>query len=113
MQSSLGADCIPGKCAKCKQEVYESLSLLDDAYNVWKGVCPHCGAINFLAMTSLRGYSSGGMDLVLPAEEEREANGLPADTPTSGSCGHKAVEGGTMGSQLLNALFKKPEEDKE
>lgn len=75
---------IPGVCPSpaCAKPVYESMLLLDDAYNVWMGKCPHCGALSYLGLTSLRGYNSAGMTLVLPTEEEVKANGLPADTPT-------------------------------
>lgn len=94
---------IPGACAKCSKPVYESLALLDDAYNVWLGKCPHCGALNFLGFNSLRGYSSTGMTLVLPTDEERDANGLPADTPTRGSRGPATAHGSVAG-ELMHQL---------
>lgn len=88
---------IKGTCAKCAGDVYESLAMLDDAYNVWMGKCPHCGALNYLAMTGLRGYSSGGMSLVLPTDEEKAANNLPVDTPTQGSKGPATLHGTNAG----------------
>lgn len=91
LKSSRGRmrDPIGGSCAKCGKAVFESISTLDDCYNVWLGKCPHCGALNYLnaGMNSLRGYSIIGMDLVLPYDEEVEMNKLPPDTPTRGSCG--------------------------
>jgi hypothetical protein len=95
---------VAGKCAKCSKDVYESLWLLDDAYNVWMGKCPHCAALNFLGMTGLRGYSSSGMSLVLPTYEEAAANNLPADTPTSGPCGKPADQHGTIAGELQHRL---------
>lgn len=74
--------------------------------NVWAGECPHCGAINLLALTSLRGYSSAGMNLVLPTAEEVAANDLPADTPNSGACGKPADMHGTVAGELYNQLLK-------
>ena len=71
-------DDVPGHCAKCKRPVFESLVILDDAYAVWAGRCPHCQALNLLGPQG-RGYHSGGMTLVLPTAEERDANGLPAE----------------------------------
>ncbi len=97
---------IKGACAKCAGEVYESLAMLDDAYNVWMGKCPHCGALNYLAMTGMRGYSSGGMSLVLPTDEERDANGLPPDTPTQGPRG-PATAHGTVAGEIYHQLGAK------
>ena len=75
---------IPGRCANCKKTVYENTYLLDDAYAVWLGKCPHCGALNFLDFTKgARGYSSAEMSLVLPTQEEKKENKLPEDCPTS------------------------------
>jgi hypothetical protein len=88
---------VPGNCAKCGERVYESMFTLDDAYNVWAGKCPHCGAINRLGLTGLRGYSSQGMDLVLPTDEEKAANDMPADCPTSGSRGPATQHGSNLG----------------
>ena len=104
---------ISGSCANCQKVVFESLWLLDDAYNVWLGKCPHCGALNFLSMNhGLRGYSSAGMHLVLPTIEEIEPNNLPKDTPTSGLCGHSADQHGSpLGEfchKLTENIRKKP-----
>ena len=107
MKAETGRGLIPGTCAGCQRPVYESLTLLDDAYNVWAGRCPHCSAINLLALTSLRGYSSSGMDLVLPMDEERDANGLPADCPTQGSGGEPTVHG-TLAGELYHQLTRPP-----
>ena len=85
-------------------EVWESIAILDDAYNVWVGKCPACNAYNRLALTSLRGYSSRGMDLVLPTDEEREANGWPAEIPTLGACGRPADVHGTVSGELQHKL---------
>lgn len=77
------AQVVPGKCAKCDGEVFESLFTLDDCYNVWAGTCPHCKATNLLSTKHGRGYSSGEMFLVLPNAEEVEMNPeLPRDCPT-------------------------------
>lgn len=97
MRSSPGRGLIPGVCAACGKDVFEFLATLDDAYNVWAGRCPHCSAINFLALTGLRGYSSARMDLVLPTDEERDSNKLPADCPTQGSKGPATVHGSVSG----------------
>lgn len=101
---------IPGKCANCNKDVWESSFLLDDAYNVWVGKCPHCGALNYLSLDhGLRGYSSYEMWLVLPTEEEKAANDLPKDCPTSGFCGKPADIHGTNLGELCHRLTK--EED--
>ena len=98
MKKTKTGDVIPGKCANCRQEVFESLATLDDTYNVWLGRCPHCRALNFLALEGLRGYGSGGMELVLPTEEEKESNDLPADCPTSGKANASAnIHGSNLG----------------
>lgn len=103
---------IPGKCAKCGGAVHEALFTLDDCHNVWAGKCPHCGAINLLAMTSMRGYSSKGMDLVLPTDEEREANEeLPRDCPTSGPAGVPATPGGTVAGKLYEKFRQEAEKE--
>ena len=98
---------IKGQCANCAKDVYEALWLLDDAYNVWMGKCPHCKALNYLSMNhGLRGYSSGGMHLVLPTDEEKRANGLPADCPSQGSKGPATAHGSPAGEfchQLMNS----------
>lgn len=91
---------IKGVCAHCKQPVWEELWLLDDAYNVWIGKCPHCDARNLLGMTGLRGYSSAGMDLVLPTDEEVAANDWPKDWPTQGSKGPATCHGSNVGELL-------------
>ena len=88
----------PGKCAKCGGEVWESLATLDDAYNVWAGICPHCKAINLLSMNfGIRGYCSSKMELVLPTDEEKKANEMPADCPTSGPSGPADMHGSNLG----------------
>lgn len=106
MKMAHGAKTVRGTCAKCGKAVFESLSILDDCYNVWAGRCPHCQALNLLAMTGLRGYSSTGMDLVLPFDEERDANQLPADTPTCGPRGEPASLHGSRLGELTHKLFK-------
>lgn len=103
------SDYISGQCAKCEKTVWEALFTLDDAYNVWSGKCPYCGAINLLSVNhGLRGYSSSGMHLVLPTDEEKADphNELPEDCPTSGPCGHKPnIHGSPLGEFLHQ--FKK------
>jgi hypothetical protein len=96
---------IPGTCPApaCGKPVFESLARLDDAYNVWVGQCPHCGAHAMLSMRSLRGYSSDGMQLVLPTVEEVRANSLPTDTPHRGS-GGPAVLHGTQAGEVQHKL---------
>lgn len=103
MRATATRGCIAGKCAKCGGEVWESLALLDDAYNVWVGICPHCSAANLLGMTGLRGYSSAGMDLVLPTDEEITANNWPTDWPTQGQKG-PATFHGTIAGEILHRL---------
>lgn len=100
-----------GTCAGCSKEVFESQALLDDCYNVWAGECPHCEAVNLLSMSSLRGYSSTGMDLVLPTEEEMDSNELltqrKGKIPTQGSKGpaiYHGTQSGELCHQLLNQL---------
>lgn len=102
---------VEGNCAKCNTKLYESLFLLDDAYNVWAGKCPHCMAINMLSMNhGLRGYSSKSMWLVLPTDEEVEMNtDLPCDCPTSGSHGPATAHGSPLG-EFLHKLSGKQEE---
>jgi len=79
---------VKGICAnpKCGMEVYESLFVLDDSFNVWWGRCPYCGAINALDLSKgIRGYHSHAMYLCLPTNEEVIMNDfLPPDTITSG-----------------------------
>jgi hypothetical protein len=96
---------VKGNCAHCKIDVYEAMWLLDDAYNVWMGRCPGCKALNYLSMQhGLRGYSSVGMNLVLPTAEEVAANNLPADTITSGPCGRPADQHGTPVGEMPHRL---------
>lgn len=90
------------KAVECKP-VFESLWLLDDAYNVWVGKCPHCDAHAFLSMQSLRGYNSAGMQLVLPTDEERDSNDLPKDCPTRGSKGPADLHG-TVAGEIYHRL---------
>ena len=97
---------IKGTCPNqpCGKDVYESLVMLDDAYNVWVGKCPHCDARAFLSMThGLRGYGAGGMHLVLPTDEERDSNTLPKDCPTRGSKG-PADWHGTVAGELQHRI---------
>ena len=78
---------ICGACANCGKAVFEELWFLDDAYAVWEGICPHCGALNYLSPTKqkgMRGYDSRSMYLELPTKEEVIMNGLPPDSPTQG-----------------------------
>jgi hypothetical protein len=50
---------------------------------VWRGVCPHCNAVNLLDIReSLRGYMSQEMRLCLPTDHEIKMNGWEADIPT-------------------------------
>jgi DNA-directed RNA polymerase subunit RPC12/RpoP len=103
-------DAIPGKCAHCGKPVWESLSTLDDAYNVWAGTCPHCGAINLLSLIhGLRGYDSKEMFLVLPTPEEQEANDLPKDIPLSPSTGQPATMHGSPLGELMHKMMAEPE----
>jgi hypothetical protein len=98
-----------GTCASCKQPVWESQLTLDDCYNVWAGECPYCQAINLLALTSLRGYSSAGMDLVLPTDEEIEANELLKGKriPSQGHTGKPADIHGTVAGEIYHILSGK------
>jgi len=107
MKKDPGLGLIQGACAACWAKVYESLAVLDDAYNVWAGRCPHCGAVNLLSMTSLRGYSSAGMTLVLPTDEERASNHLPAVCPTRGSHG-PATAHGTLAGEIGHIITGEP-----
>jgi hypothetical protein len=107
LKTKPGRDMVKGTCAHCSADVYENLWLLDDAYNVWIGRCPSCKALNYLSMNhGLRGYSSGGMHLVLPTDEEKAANNLPADCPSQGSKGPANAHGSPAGElmhQLMNS----------
>ena len=114
LKDNPGRDLIEGQCANCKKQVYEHLFTLDDAYNVWAGECPHCKAINLLATTSLRGYSSQGMDLVLPFDEEVEANSeLPRDCPTAGKAGYEPNIKGSALSEFTRPLIEGTSDTKE
>ena len=105
MKTTPASGYISGECANCKATVHEQLWLLDDAYNVWMGRCPHCKALNYLSMThGLRGYSSDGMHLVLPTDEEVAANNLPADTITTGKSGKPADWHGSVSGELCHRL---------
>jgi len=96
---------IQGLCAKCQKSVSELLATLDDAYNVWAGRCPYCNAINLLSMNhGLRGYSSVEMHLVLPTDEEKKANEMPDDCPTSGEAGVPANAHGSNLGEFLHKL---------
>lgn len=112
MQKAAQHGYIKGSCAHCKGDVYESLAMLDDAYNVWLGKCPHCCALNFLGLTSLRGYSSAGMDLVLPTPEEVEQNNLPKDCPTRPNppTAGKGMIHGTIAGELYHQLASADDE---
>ena len=96
-----------GTCANCNKDVFESTWILDDCYNVWAGICPHCKATNLLSMNhGLRGYSSAQMWLVLPTNEELESNpDLPKDCPTQGSKG-PATWHGTPSGEICHQLLK-------
>jgi hypothetical protein len=105
MKAAPGRGYIKGSCASCSKDVYEQIWVLDDAYNVWMGKCCHCQALNYLSMShGLRGYSSGGMHLVLPTDEEKAANNLPADCPSQGSKGPATAHGSPSG-ELCHQLF--------
>lgn len=112
MRTTKTRDDIPGKCAKCAVTVYERLVTLDDAYNVWAGKCPACGAINLLALSGLRGYSSSGMELVLPTacEVADPHNGLPADTPSTACTGDHpdGMIHGSIAGELMHRLRETP-----
>ena len=87
MDAEPGRGRVPGACASCGKAVFESLTMLDDAYNVYWGVCPHCGAGQALDMSGkrgARGYSSQEMHLVLPTKEEAIMNDLPTGWPNRG-----------------------------
>lgn len=107
MRGAPGPRLVRGTCAGCGKDVYEALWLLDDAYNVWMGKCPFCACLNYLAMVGLRGYSSSGMNLVLPTDEEVVANNLPAGTKTRGSRG-PATSHGSVSGEILHQLRKDP-----
>ena len=110
LKASGGRGLIPGECANCHRPVFESMWILDDAYNVWIGQCPHCKALNFLSIAhGLRGYSSQQMWLDLPTDEERADNGLPEGTPTRGSGGPADLHGtqaGEIQHRLVEAMSK-------
>jgi phage FluMu protein Com len=105
MRTKPAKDYIQGACANCNQVVFESLLMLDDAYNVWMGKCPHCEALNFLSTKhGLRGYCSNQMWLELPYLEEIEANTLSPDIPNQGSNGKPATMHGSNLGELLHKL---------
>lgn len=100
MDAKPGPRTVPGTCPNpaCGKPVWESLLVLDDAYNVWAGKCPHCQALAYLSTNhGLRGYSSTGMHLVLPTDEEVQANGLPPENITQGSKGPATLHGSPLG----------------
>jgi DNA-directed RNA polymerase subunit RPC12/RpoP len=98
-------DDVIGVCANCGKTVYESLWILDDSYNVYGGRCPYCKAINLLSMNhGLRGYTSQTMHLVLPTDEEKKANQLPADCPTSGPAGVPADRHGSRLGEISHRM---------
>jgi hypothetical protein len=107
LRTKAGNHSVSGVCAKCELEVFESESLLNDAYNVWWGRCPGCGALNLLSLNhGLRGYGGGVMHLVLPTDEEVTANpGIPADTPTSGASGKPATLHGSVLGEISHQLM--------
>lgn len=112
MRSAKKSGDIAGTCAKCGATVYEALGTLDDAYNVWAGRCPSCRAINLLALTGMRGYSSSGMNLVLPTacEVADPHNNLPADTPAT-PCAGKHPDGmihGSISGEIAHRLTQQP-----
>lgn len=88
---------IPGQCPKCDKVVYESMFLLDDAYAVWAGLCPYCGAICLL--DTAEGYHSGKMYLTLPHNEEVIMLDLPPETPTKGW--HRNENAGLSKEELI------------
>jgi hypothetical protein len=105
MKKQGGGDRISGICEACYRRIWESLATLDDAYNVWAGKCPYCGAINFLSMNhGLRGYNSREMFLTLPYDEEAKANNLPEGTPTKGPGGKPAYNIGTNAGAIQMKL---------
>jgi len=73
-----------GSCAQCGKSVREDLFLLDDAYCVYRGRCPHCNAVNLLDQSGdhgLRGYTSREMWTVLPTDHEVRMNQWEDDIP--------------------------------
>lgn len=76
MSSSLRSGYIKGECANCHKDVYAPRAILDDGYAVFRGVCPHCDAVNLLdcGSTTGRGYNSSHMFLCLPNEHECRMN---------------------------------------
>ena len=57
---------VAGECANCQRALWTDLFMLDDAYGVIRGVCPHCEAVNLLDFGNggIRGYSSNKMNLI-------------------------------------------------
>jgi hypothetical protein len=106
LHKDCSGDAIPGKCAYCEREVWQSLAVLDDTYNVWSGECPYCDAINLLSTTAgLRGYSSAGMSLVLPYDEEVQSNNMPPKCPTRGPYGSPPTMHGSPLGELCHKLL--------
>jgi hypothetical protein len=104
LKSQPGSGLIAGSCAHCGKSVFEQLSTLDDAYNVFIGKCPHCQALNYLSMShGLRGYSSTGMFLALPTPEEARTNELPEGIPLAPPAG-PADQHGTPLGEILHRL---------
>lgn len=78
---------VSGECANCHRPVHEHLFTLDDCYGVYRGKCPHCGAINLLdCKGSLRGYTSRRMTLCLPTDCEIKMNKWPDSPHTICGC---------------------------
>ncbi len=82
---------ILGECPNCHKVCREHLWTLDDCYAVYRGRCPHCNALCLLGREG-RGYWSGGMTLVLPYDEQIQANGWETDVPTRGAYSQAAKE---------------------
>jgi hypothetical protein len=61
---------VAGNCATCALVVYEAVEVLDDAFGVYVGRCPHCQALNYLSTQEGRGYDGQRMHLVLPQPTE-------------------------------------------
>jgi len=84
MEKAPGRGRASGICANCGKAVFEILAVLDDAYNVYWGICPHCEAANALDFSRGRGYTSTTLHLVLPTNEEVIMSNLPSRWPTRG-----------------------------
>lgn len=90
MTSLMDKGDIIGCCANCNNIVREYEGTLNDCYAVYRGKCPHCGAINLLHCQkgAIRGYTSKEIFLELPTDHEILLNKWPDSPHIKCKCNH-------------------------